>query len=79
MDDQDEVTERMSIITRPTVITFPRFSAQITQVSAGVAHVLALTSHGEMYSWGNGDYGALGFGTIKSIATPTPLVILQNK
>ena len=48
------------------------------QVSCGVAHILALTSHYEMFSWGNGDYGALGFGSIQSVLQPTPLHIKQN-
>lgn len=68
----------MSIITRPTVITFPRFCPKIVQVSCGVGHILALTSHSEMYSWGNGEYGALGFGAIQSIPQPTLLRIQQN-
>ena len=68
----------MSIITRPTVITFPRFCPKIVQVSCGVGHILALTSHHDMYSWGSGECGALGFGTIQSIPQPTPLHIRQN-
>ena len=68
----------MSIITRPTVINFPRFCAKIVMVTCGVGHILALTCHNEMYSWGNGEYGALGFGTIVSIAQPALLTIKQN-
>ena len=31
-----------------------------------------------MFSWGNGEYGALGFGNLQSIQQPTPLFIRQN-
>lgn len=31
-----------------------------------------------MYSWGNGEYGALGFGSIQSVTQPTPLNLKQN-
>ena len=31
-----------------------------------------------MFSWGNGEYGALGFGNIQSLPTPTPLFVRQN-
>lgn len=68
----------MQIITRPTVITFPRFTPKIAQVACGIGHILALTSHEDMFSWGNGEYGALGFGNMESILNPTPLFIKQN-
>jgi len=77
-EDPELSLAKMSIITRPTVITFPKFCPQIVQVSCGVGHILALTSHYDMYSWGNGEYGALGFGSIQSVAQPTPLNLKQN-
>jgi len=35
---------------------------RIVSVAAGYAHCLALSAEGEVYSWGAGDYGALGHG-----------------
>ena len=31
-------------------------------IAAGGAHSAAITSHGEMYTWGKGRYGRLGHG-----------------
>lgn len=44
----------------------------VTQLAAGDQHSLALTSQGEVYSWGRGDQGALGHGTVHGYA-PTEL------
>ena len=77
--EEDSVIQaKMSIITRPTVVNFPRFCPKIVMVSCGIGHILVLTSHYEMYSWGNGEYGALGFGTIISQPQPTKLLVKQN-
>mmetsp|Transcript_42852 Transcript_42852/g.41172 ORF Transcript_42852/g.41172 Transcript_42852/m.41172 type:complete len:80 (-) Transcript_42852:47-286(-) len=46
-------------------------------VSCGSAHMLALTDEYEMYSWGCGNYGALGFGVRNDIKIPTKLQIIQ--
>ena len=43
-------------------------------VSAGYDHSLALTSTGEVYSWGNGGYGQLGHGD-SSLCISTPELI----
>lgn len=76
--DADIEGEQFAIISRPTVIDFPRFCAEIVQVSCGKGHIMALTNHYEMYSWGNGEHGVLGFGTLESISKPTLLQINQN-
>ena len=36
--------------------------AGVVQVAAGAQHSMALTKGGEVLSWGNGRYGALGLG-----------------
>lgn len=36
-----------------------------------MAHVLALTDTGELYSWGANSYGQLGLGTTLNTSVPT--------
>lgn len=47
---------------------------EVRVVSAGYDHSLALTSTGEVYSWGNGGYGQLGHG-YSSLCVSTPELI----
>ncbi|MGH3486637.1 MAG: RCC1 domain-containing protein [Actinopolymorphaceae bacterium] len=42
----------------------------VTDVAAGYSHNLALTDTGEVYSWGNNDFGQLGDGTNSSRSSP---------
>ncbi|GLC39448.1 hypothetical protein PLESTB_001349800 [Pleodorina starrii] len=42
--------------------------AGVVSVAAGDHHSLALTSRGELFSWGRGDHGALGHGTVNGYA-----------
>ena len=44
-------------------------------VAAGSSHVLALTVDNEMFSWGSGHYGALGFDSYEDQNTPRKLEI----
>ena len=39
-------------------------------ISCGQAHVLALTVHSQVFSWGAGDYAALGFGNREDQLSP---------
>lgn len=41
---------------------------KVTEVAAGAQHSLAVTSTGEVYSWGCGDSGRLGHGTPKALS-----------
>lgn len=59
----------------PTVIQFERFALPIEQVACGQAHILAVNSNGQLYSWGQGHYGALGFGDTWDKRSPTELQI----
>ena len=43
----------------------------IRQVSAGSRHTLALSEHGEVFSWGWGQQGQLGHGQYSSLLRPT--------
>ena len=38
----------------------------VVQAEAGCEHSVALTSDGELYTWGHGDSGRLGHGETKS-------------
>jgi alpha-tubulin suppressor-like RCC1 family protein len=48
-----------------------RFLSNVVQIACGDFHVLALTSSGEVYSWGSGSDGQLGIGTTSNQSTPT--------
>lgn len=43
----------------------------IKKIACGMAHVLALTDTGTLYSWGANSYGQLGIGSTLNIAVPT--------
>ena len=45
----------------PTLIT-GLAGKQVVQVACGSTHSAAVTSEGELYSWGRGNYGRLGHG-----------------
>jgi RCC1 and BTB domain-containing protein len=42
----------------------------LKQITCGWSHSVALTSEGEVYTWGNGDHGKLGHGNGKKVSTP---------
>jgi len=44
-------------------IIFPKLTSKIKITACGSSHILALTENGDLYSWGSGSYGALGFGS----------------
>ena len=60
-------------------IQFPRFTKPLMSVAVGSAHALVLTIDQELYSWGCGSYGALGFGSKDDVSTPSLLVIRDYK
>jgi alpha-tubulin suppressor-like RCC1 family protein len=61
----------------PTPVTLPGASGTVTQVAAGLVFSLALTSTGQLYSFGENAYGQLGnttqVGTFKANPTPAPV------
>ena len=61
----------------PTLVTLPGQIGTITQVAAGQAHSLALTSSGQLYAFGFNRYGQLGSTTNNGTAnaTPTPALV----
>lgn len=47
------------VVSTPVRVVFPE-DVKITQVAAGVNHVVALDAQGKVWSWGFGGYGQLG-------------------
>ncbi len=49
--------------TTPTLVeTFAEDGINVTQIASGSQHMLALSDEGEVFSWGQGEYGRLGNG-----------------
>ena len=42
----------------------------ITDVSMGRSHCIALTESGDVYTWGNNQYGQIGNGTQEAVTEP---------
>lgn len=49
-----------------------------SQVSCGPYHTAAVTTDGELYTWGNGQFGRLGHGDTTSVFTPRRVQALVN-
>ncbi|KAL2093614.1 hypothetical protein ACEWY4_010926 [Coilia grayii] len=59
----------ISIQSFPALVDIPRVS-EVKSVSCGSRHTAAVSSEGNLYSWGWGDYGQLGHGTLCSSDEP---------
>jgi alpha-tubulin suppressor-like RCC1 family protein len=61
----------------PTLVTLPGAGGPVTEVSVGVVHSLAVTSSGQLFSFGSNMYGQLGrtAGSGTPDANPTPAVV----
>lgn len=79
IDDEEmkggQYQNEVVVVSRPTAIKFPKHTKPIVAVACGSAHVLAINEQHEMFSWGFGQYGALGFGTRDDIWEPRRLII----
>ena len=42
----------------------------VSQITCGWSHSVALTSKGQVYTWGNGDHGKLGHGSDRKVSVP---------
>ncbi len=60
-------------------MTLPGATGQVTQIAAGGNHSLALTSTGQLYGFGDNEFGQLGndtnSGSGEANPTPTPVVL----
>ena len=52
--------------------------AQIAKISCGELHSIALTTDGEVWIWGNGEYGRMGNGVNTSAKLPEPVETLGD-
>jgi alpha-tubulin suppressor-like RCC1 family protein len=63
----------------PTQVALPEATGPVTQIAAGRAHSLAVTSTGQLYAFGNNDSGQLGsatnWGTDDANPTPTRVTL----
>ena len=50
----------------------------IRQIACGANHSLALTTHGQMYAWGDNSYGQLGLSRTENSRTPLPIKSLAT-
>ncbi|XP_078128363.1 putative E3 ubiquitin-protein ligase HERC1 isoform X2 [Sander vitreus] len=55
----------------PKIIQGPLFGKIVVCVSAGYRHSAAVTNDGELYTWGEGDFGRLGHSDSQSRNVPT--------
>jgi alpha-tubulin suppressor-like RCC1 family protein len=63
----------------PTLVTLPGATGTVAQIATGYSHSLAVTSTGQLYAFGDNDYGQLGNdtgnGTTTANATPTQVTL----
>ena len=71
LDDIDDITDRHT----PTKVTG---LSNIVAVSLGRYHSAAITTNGDLYTWGENDYGQLGLDDITDRHTPTKVTGLSN-
>ncbi|XP_048472974.1 probable E3 ubiquitin-protein ligase HERC1 [Rhincodon typus] len=62
----------------PKLIQGPLQGKAVVCVSAGYRHSAAVTEDGELYSWGEGDFGRLGHGDSNSRNIPTLVKDISN-
>jgi alpha-tubulin suppressor-like RCC1 family protein len=56
----------------PRLVSLPGQNGPVTQIAAGFAHTLAVTSTGQLYAFGANTYGQLGSATNNGASTPNP-------
>ncbi len=71
----DNMSGQVGVVTNKTVIRSPMLVSNfsgvtIKAVGAGTEHTLALDSAGNVYAWGRGNSGQLGYATIASTYAP---------
>lgn len=59
------------LLPQPTLVSVLGCDVQFTCVSAGSEHSAAVSADGKVYSWGWGEHGQLGVGSLNDIWQPT--------
>lgn len=65
----------------PQLLNLPSLSSSgpVSMLACGGAHVVALTTGGEVLTWGRGNSGQLGHGEmVNSLLTPKPVLSLES-
>ncbi|TVU34902.1 hypothetical protein EJB05_16758 [Eragrostis curvula] len=57
----------------------PRCRGRVSFVAGGGAHAIALTSDGEVFTWGRGTHGQLGHGNLDNIPQPKFVKFFENR
>jgi alpha-tubulin suppressor-like RCC1 family protein len=52
---------------------------QVKKIATGKKHTVFLTDDGKVYSYGYGEYGALGHGGLIETSVPKPIARLSNR
>lgn len=55
-----------------------RCRSRVSFVAGGGAHAIALTSDGEVFTWGRGTHGQLGHGNLDNMPHPKLVKFLEN-
>lgn len=71
-------TGNTSDLNEPSFVELPNLSGEIIDITAGYHHSMALTNEGKIYSWGTGEIGQLGHGSLKKSNIPKILEITEN-
>jgi alpha-tubulin suppressor-like RCC1 family protein len=62
----------------PALISLPGATGPVTQVAAGAYHSLAVTSTGQLYAFGDNNFGQLGNATHEKTGQPNPTPVLVS-
>ena len=60
-------------------IAITGITGKVVKISAGSIHSLAVTESGEVYGWGNNEYGQIGNGTHQEVNGPQLIFTLPEK
>ena len=76
----DEIVGAEYAVAAPRLVTggFPQ-GTRVALVAAGQLHTACVTAQGDVFSWGNGDYGRLGHGDEEHQHTPRRVEALAGQ
>ncbi len=69
-DDGEDYDSGDYLAAKPKKVSL---SGTVAHISAGAAHVVALTDTGKLYAWGYGEQGQLGNGSTSNASKPTTM------